>query len=269
MSFQPVRLDASDAWGFPQRSEVVSTARLPILIVLHQDTSTPGRVGNALRALGYSLDIRRPRFGDPLPHTLDRHAGVVIFGGPMSANDPDDYIAAEIGWIGVPLRERRPFLGICLGAQMLAMHLGARVAPHPQGRVQIGYYPIRPTAAGHAACPGWPDQVYHWHREGFGLPAGCDLLAEGDDFPVQALRCGVAFGFQFHPDVTTAMMHRWTTRGHDRFGEPGARPRLHHFAGRAIYDVRERAWLSAFLMGWLRGEPLDVASDFITPVAAA
>ena len=57
----------------------------PVLIVLHQETSTPGRVGNVLRALGHTLDIRRPRFGDPLPETLDQHAGAVIFGGPMSA----------------------------------------------------------------------------------------------------------------------------------------------------------------------------------------
>src|SRR5438045_7413017 len=88
----------------------------PVLMVLHQETSTPGRVGNALRALGYSLDIRRPRFGDSLPETLDRHAGAVIFGGPMSANDSDDYVRREIDWIEVPLREQRPFLGICLGA---------------------------------------------------------------------------------------------------------------------------------------------------------
>src|SRR5713101_9369428 len=87
---------------------------LPVLIVLHQETSTPGRVGNALLALGHKLDIRRPRFGDPLPETLDRHAGAVIFGGPMSANDGDDYVRQEIDWVEVPLREQRPFLGICL-----------------------------------------------------------------------------------------------------------------------------------------------------------
>ena len=185
----------------------------PVLIVLHQETSTPGRVGNVLRALGHRLDIRRPRFGDPLPETLDDHAGAVIFGGPMSANDPDDFVRREIDWIAVPLREQRPFMGICLGAQMLAKQLGASVAPHPQGRAQIGYYPIRPTAAGLALCPDWPDHVYHWHREGFELPAGAELLAEGSDFPVEAFQSGHAFGFQFHPDVTYAMMHRWTTRG--------------------------------------------------------
>src|SRR5579871_3799851 len=99
---------------------------LPVLIVLHQETSTPGRVGNVLRALGHPLDVRRPRFGDPLPETMDGHAGAVIFGGPMSANDPDEYVRREIDWISVPLREQRPFMGICLGAQMLAKQLGAR-----------------------------------------------------------------------------------------------------------------------------------------------
>ena len=206
---------------------------LPVLVVLHQECSTPGRVGNALRALGHRLDVRRPRFGDALPETLDDHAGAVIFGGPMSANDPDEFVRREIDWISVPLREQRPFLGICLGAQMLAMQLGARVAPHPEGRAEVGYYPIRPTPAGLALCPHWPDHVYHWHREGFELPDGAELLAEGGDFPIQAFQSGHAFGLQFHPDVTYAMMHRWTTRGYDRMEAPGARARHHHFADRA------------------------------------
>lgn len=223
----------------------------PVLIVLHQETSTPGRIGNALRALGYPLDIRRPRFGDALPETLDAHAGAVIFGGPMSANDPDDYLRREIDWIAVPLRERRPLLGICLGAQMLARQLGADVAPHPQGRVEVGYYPIRPTEAGRALCPDWPARVYHWHGEGFQLPAGADLLAAGDDFPVQAFQFGNAFGLQFHPDVTYAMMHRWTTRGCARMDSPGAQPGHLHFAERAVHDAAERAWLKHFVDGWI------------------
>ncbi len=130
----------------PSRTLAATEPLLPVLIVLHQETSTPGRVGNALRALGHPLDIRRPRFGDPLPETLEGHAGAVIFGGPMSANDPDDYVRREIDWIAVPLREQRPFLGICLGAQMLAMQLGARVAPHPQGRARDRLLPDPPHA---------------------------------------------------------------------------------------------------------------------------
>jgi GMP synthase-like glutamine amidotransferase len=54
------------------------------------------------------------------------------------------------------------------------------------------------------------------NREGFELPDGAELLAEGSDFPVEAFRLDHCFGFQFHPDVTYAMMHRWTTRGHAR-----------------------------------------------------
>jgi GMP synthase (glutamine-hydrolysing) len=268
MSFQSVKINAGTVRYLPGSLQpavaVPSTAAeslLPVLIVLHQETSTPGRVGNALRALGHPLDIRRPRFGDALPQTLDGHAGAVIFGGPMSANDPDDFVRREIDWIAVPLREQRPLLGICLGAQMLAMQLGARVAPHPQGRAEIGYYPIRPTPAGLKLCRHWPDHVYHWHREGFELPGGAELLAEGGDFPVQAFRSGDCFGFQFHPDVTYAMMHRWTTRGDARLELPGACPRHQHFADRAIHDVTERAWLKQFLDGWLTRMPLSVMSE--------
>src|SRR3979490_614490 len=97
----------------------------PILIVLHQETSSPGRGGHALRARGQPLDARRPRFGDPLPETMAQHAAAIIFGGPMSANDTDDFVRREIDWLAVPLREKKPFLGICLGAQMLAQHLGS------------------------------------------------------------------------------------------------------------------------------------------------
>lgn len=258
MSFRSDRSGGEKVVPLPARGAAGATTperQRPVLTILHQETSTPGRVGNALRALGFVLDIRRPRFGDPLPDTLDEHAGAAIFGGPMSANDPDDYIRREIAWIGIPLREQRPFLGVCLGAQMLAIQLGARVAPHPQGRAEIGYYPIRPTAAGRILCPHWPEKVYHWHREGFGLPQGAELLAEGDDFPVQGFRTGNAFGFQFHPDVTYAMMHRWTTRAHDRMDAPGARPRHDHFADRAVYDAAERAWLQHMIADWIAGAP--------------
>jgi GMP synthase (glutamine-hydrolysing) len=225
--------------------------RLPILIVLHAENSTPGRVGNALRDLGYKLDVRRPRFGDLLPETMSEHSAGIIFGGPMSANDQDDFIRREIEWIGVPLKEHKPFLGICLGAQMCARYLGGRVFRHPEGRAEIGYYPIRPTEAGLAVVNVWPECVYQWHREGFDLPAGTELLAEGDTFEVQAFRYGRAFALQFHPDVTHAMMHRWTTRGHERMALPGAKPREAHFADRAVYDFSARAWLTVFLERWL------------------
>ena len=213
----------------------------PLLIVLHQENSTPGRVGHALRVRGYPLDIRLPRFGDPLPETLAGHAGAIIFGGPMSANDKEDFIRREIDWLAVPLKEGKPYLGICLGAQMLAHHVGARVYPHADGHAEIGYYPIRPTAIGLSLCDPWPEQVYQWHREGFDLPDDAELLAEGETFEVQAFRYKRAYALQFHPDVTHAMMHRWTTRGHVRMEMPGAKPRAAHFADREVYDYSARA----------------------------
>lgn len=114
----------------------------PILLILHQEHSSPGRVGQTLAKLGYPLDIRRPRFGDPLPETMEEHAGAAIFGGPQSANDNEEFVQREIDWIRVPLRDKKPYLGICLGAQMMARQLGARVYPHPQGHAEVGYYPI-------------------------------------------------------------------------------------------------------------------------------
>ena len=225
--------------------------RQPILIILHQENSTPGRVGNALKQLGYPLDVRRPRFGDPLPPTMQDHAAAIIFGGPMSANDEDDFIRREIDWIAVPLKDDKPFLGICLGAQMCARQLGGTVFRHPKGHCEIGYYPIRPTAAGFAVVGEWPERVYQWHREGFDLPTGAELLAEGDTFEIQAIRYGRAYALQFHPDVTHAMMHKWTTRGHERLELPNARPRDTHFADRAVYDFTARAWLSVFLDRWM------------------
>jgi GMP synthase (glutamine-hydrolysing) len=236
------------------RSDRYRSARIgdPVLMVLHQERSTAGRVGQHLLAQGLTLDIRRPALGDPLPETLEDHSGAVVFGGPMSANDQTDFIKRETEWLAVPLREQKPFLGICLGAQMLARHLGATVTTHPEGKAEIGYYPIRITDAARGVTPEWPDRVYQWHREGFALPHGAELLAEGDIFEVQAFRYGpAAYGIQFHPEVTHAMMCRWTTLGHVRLELPGARPRTEHFVDRPVYDPAIRAWLAAFLDRWV------------------
>lgn len=214
----------------------------------------------ALVERGFTLDIRRPRFGDPLPESLRDHAGVVIFGGPMSANDPDDFVKVEIDWIGVALKEEKPYLGLCLGAQMLARHLGARVYKHPEGRVEVGYHPVRPTEAGRTALPCWQDYVYQWHSEGFDCPASALLLAEGDHFPVQAIRVGKrAYGLQFHPELTHAMMYRWTVRGAHRFASPGAQDRDEQMARRYECDPPLRRFLDSFLDVWLADEAAQQA----------
>ena len=219
----------------------------PVLIVLHQEHSTPGRVGQMLEARGFRLDIRRPALGQKLPETLANHAGVVIFGGPMSANDQDDFVKYEIDWINVPLTENRPYLGICLGAQMLAKHLGAQVFGHHEGLTEIGWYPIEPTEAGSALIE-WPKMVYHFHREGFDLPAGATLLARGDIYENQAIRYGEnAWGIQFHGELTRVMMHRWVVRGAHRFELPGAQTGDKHLDGRFLHDTPLRNWMSGML----------------------
>lgn len=226
-----------------------------ILIVLHQETSTPGRIGQALQRRGYHLDIRRPALGEDLPETLERHAGAVIFGGPMSANDPDDFIRREIDWINVPLKEGAPFLGVCLGAQQLVKTLGGNVTPHPEGCAEVGYYPLRPTDAGRHVMR-WPEMVYQWHREGFEVPREAELLASGDMFENQAFRVGpCAYGVQFHAELTLAMMHRWTVHGATRLDMPGAQGRRDHFEGRSVYDPEIRRWLEDFLDLWIASDP--------------
>ncbi|SFK39403.1 glutamine amidotransferase [Methylocapsa palsarum] len=224
-----------------------------VLIILHQEHSTAGRLGRLLLTKGYQLDVRRPRFGDPLPATLCDHVGVIIFGGPMSVNDTDAWIRREIQWIETPLKEEKPLLGICLGAQMLATHLGHCVRPHPQGRVEVGYYPIHPTEQGHQVCDcRFPDRVYQWHREGFELPKGATLLASGKDFEAQAFRYGpAAYGLQFHPEVTLAMMCRWSMTCQDRMVSPGAHPRHRHLEGWLRHDRAIARWSNAFLGAWL------------------
>jgi len=224
-----------------------SDRRRPILIVLHQERSSHGRVGQMLLEKGYSLDVRRPVLGDTLPSTLADHAGAVVFGGPMSANDPLDYVKAEIDWLRVPLKENRPFLGICLGAQMLVRHLGGKVRPRDDGQTEIGWYPLHSTEHGRLLMH-WPKMVYHFHREGFDLPQGAELLARGDTYPNQAFRYGRnAWGLQFHAELTRAMMQRWVVHGEHRFVMPNAQKGREHLEGRMLFDAPLKAWLSEFL----------------------
>jgi GMP synthase (glutamine-hydrolysing) len=231
----------------------VSGATRPVLVVLHQEQSGPGQVGNVLRTQSVPLDIRRPRLGDPLPATLAGHSGVVVFGGPMSANDTDGFIGQEIRLIELALKEERPFLGLCLGAQMMAVALGARIGPHPDEHVEIGYHPVVPLSA--ATIGGeWPRTVFQWHKEAFDLPAGSVLLATADGWCTnQAFRYGrAAFGFQFHPEITYAMVSRWTVRGAQRLGLPGAQQRTDQLAGHLDHAPRVRQWLERFIADWLR-----------------
>lgn len=222
-----------------------------ILLVVHQQSSNPGLVGQAFKQFGYTLDIRTPALGDSLPTTLDQHEAVVIFGGPMSANDEHlPFIRTELDWIPVALESGKPFLGICLGAQLLARVLGAKVAPHPQKLTEIGYFPIFPT--GNQAYFDSPRSVYHWHREGFQLPTGAVQLATSEIYENQAFCYGErAYGVQFHPEITTEMIETWTTKGAEMLSLPGAQPRVAHFRAHERHSQVSETWLQDFLSFWL------------------
>ena len=237
--------------------------RKKVLIVLHQQDSSPGRVGAVLHALGARLDIRRPCLGEPLPPTMRDHDGAIVFGGPMGANDDCDWIKREIDWLATPLREEKPFLGICLGAQMLARQLGARVFTYPDRRGEVGYARIAATPDGDRLCAApFPRSVYQWHFDGFDLPVGARLLATGGaNFPNQAYSYGTrAIGLQFHPEVTYHMMCRWTTLGYERLADPGAQPRRSHLDGWFQHDGMVANWLTTFLSVWLDGAAFGAAA---------
>jgi GMP synthase (glutamine-hydrolysing) len=237
----------------PNTRQASALTKLPVILVLHQPQSVPGFVGKWLEAEGYGLDIRRPRFGDPLPETLENYSGAVIFGGPMSANDSEDYMRIETDWIGVALKEQKPYLGLCLGAQMLARLLGAKVALDPQARVEIGYHLISPTTETAAASCPWPTRVYQWHKEGFELPSGAALLAQSDGpFPNQAFQVGSkAVGLQFHPEITHGMLDGWTGRNPDKLTQVGAYGRDRQLDDHATYSPQVRLWFDGFMRNLL------------------
>jgi GMP synthase (glutamine-hydrolysing) len=223
-------------------------------MIMHQEHSNPGHVGQWFVRNGHALDIRKPRYGEPLPATLAHHCGAVVFGGPMSANDKDAFITAETRWIGVALKEKRPLLGICLGAQMLTNHLGGRVGFHREEVVEAGYYPLVTTRDA-GPCGSFPGHVYQWHKEGCELWRGARLLATSEGaFPNQAFASGAAVGLQFHPEITFAQIYRWTGRNLRRLEVKGARPQQEHIAGHIAHRPDVRAWLDRFLAGWVRVE---------------
>ena len=247
-------MDSGEPFEAPRSHRAsTGTARLPVLLVLHQEHSSCGHVGRLLHARGHPLDVRRPRFGDPLPRTLAHHAGSIVFGGPMSANDSDEYLRQEFDLVELALREQSPYLGICLGAQMMAMCLGARVAPHASGHVEIGYHAVTPLPA--ATMGGaWPTRFYQWHRDGFDMPSGArGLVSAPGPVPNQAFSYGeAAIGLQFHPEITYAMAARWSGRNEHRFPDlTGASPREAQLADHVAHAPIVLSWLARFLDEWL------------------
>ncbi len=222
-----------------------------ILAILHSRTGHPGYVGSSLKARGYEIERVRVTCGQPLPDEPDSYAGVISFGGPMSANDESvPGIVTEMEFIDRVLAADVPFLGICLGAQLLARVLGAAVSPHPEKFLEAGYFAITPART---ECELFDDPlyVYHWHEEGFELPSGARLMATGANFTNQAYRLGDRhYGLQFHPEMTRSILASWIrTAGHKLVGPIAQTAEVQH-SGHDRHKHALRVWLERFWDHW-------------------
>src|SRR5581483_2514267 len=135
-------------------------------------------------------------------------------GGPMGAYEDaaHPWLTGEKRWIAEAVRAGVPYLGVCLGAQLLAAALGARV--HPGDAPEVGVLPVRLTTEGRAdpvlSVLGGEFPALQWHGDTFDIPAGAVCLGESAAYPHQAMRFGeVAYAVQFHVEVTDQMFAEW------------------------------------------------------------
>ena len=171
-----------------------------------------GHIQPILEERGIAIEfanLYQPEFQAPETATA---AGLIFMGGPMSVNDGLPYLQQEIELIRRAANSGQPVLGVCLGAQLAAKALGARVYRNPVS--EIGWFDVRPTNAARQD-PLFrgiddPETVFHWHNEAFDLPSGAALLACSERCPHQAFRAGSRiYGLQFHLEVTPEMIDDW------------------------------------------------------------
>ncbi len=172
-----------------------------VICLQHVPFEGPGTFASLLASHGCRVESRLvPRDGLP-----DQPAdALLVMGGPMSVNDPLDWLQAEREFIRESVHRGAPYLGICLGSQLLAAAMGGAVGPGPAP--EIGLTPIRltPEAAGDPLFRRWPrnPSVLEWHGEGIVPPPDAVVLASSDLYPVQAFRVGrAAYGLLFHVEL--------------------------------------------------------------------
>lgn len=138
----------------------------------------------------------------PNPDMVDM---LVVMGGPMSVNDEDEFpwLVAEKKFIREAIGAGKPVLGICLGAQLIASAMGARIYRNPVK--EIGWLPIHGISSSDTSLFQFPPsaRVFHWHGETFDVPSGATLLAQSDGCANQAFQLGPSvIGLQFHLETT-------------------------------------------------------------------
>jgi GMP synthase-like glutamine amidotransferase len=168
-------------------------------------------LGDWLQEQGVPFDLRNAEAGDGCPADLRAHGALAILGGEMSANDALPFLRQAEVLIREAVRDGVPTIGHCLGGQLMARALGARVAESPAP--EIGWQPMQvldsPLARDWFGAPG-PRQVFHWHHEAFEVPAGAERLAGSDACPNQAFGIGPHLAMQFHIEIDHGRIEEWS-----------------------------------------------------------
>jgi len=199
--------------------------RPPVLVVQHLEPEGPALIADALEHVEQPIDVVRVDLGQPLPHDLTGHCGLVVMGGPMSARSDDGFPTRlqEVELLREAIATSVPTLGVCLGAQLLAVAGGGTVERTGPPEIGWGEVQLAHAAADDPLFGGPADSiaVLHWHGETFSLPAGAALLASSDLYDHQAFRLGdCAWGLQFHLEVDGGAVRRFV----DAFGDAAEDP---------------------------------------------
>jgi GMP synthase-like glutamine amidotransferase len=187
------------------------------VVIQHVAHEGPGSIAAAVARSGAPLRVVRVDAGEPVPaaHAVGAMAGLVVMGGPMSVHDDLPWLSDERALLRAAAGAGLPVLGICLGAQQLALALGGEVRPGPvlecgMGEVHLTAAAARDDVFGPAPTPL---PCVHWHGDTFSLPPGAVHLARSDAYENQAFRVGGrAYGLQFHVEVTASLVAHWGSR---------------------------------------------------------
>lgn len=224
------------------------------ILVTHNSEEKTDRASAWLGRHGQPVAWVCPAAGEALPALTEDVAGIIVYGGRHDVDQQETYpfLKGEMAFIDAALKRETPVLGLCLGAQLMAHVLGAKVHRHPEGAAEYGYYRLDVAPQGRAHIPD-DLTVLQSHWTGwFDTPAGATLLARSDLFPQQAFRYGSgAYAFQFHPEATRETLTRWAgRRPPERHALPGAHPPERQLADHALYDAALGAWFEAFMARW-------------------
>jgi GMP synthase (glutamine-hydrolysing) len=188
-----------------------------LLVVVPSESDPPALLGEWLRDAGLDLDERHVRAGDELPSTLDGFDGLLVLGGPQSANDSPEQSPELVGvraLLSQALAADLPTLAVCLGAQLLADVGGGTVRLGVDGP-EVGATLVAKRDAADSdplfrALPLSPD-VLQWHHDEISqLPSGATLLASNPFYENQAFRVGrQVYGVQFHIETTPEIVRAW------------------------------------------------------------